>query len=188
MIDGASAPTYKDATAALNICARVGLNTTSDVAVVRDWAAAAFDMMAMGSYPYPSSYMLNGNGELPAFPVRVACELLMRSLPDAPEECRGFASCRQKAGEFRGTFTKVSRWELRSLRSEQEAGERTGPPCRHERKRHGNATAEELLRGLAAAVGVWYNYTGGPLADGRKDVHENRHLHALQCVRLIFAS
>jgi hypothetical protein len=32
--------------------------------------------MAMGNYPFPSSYILNGNGELPAFPVRVACEYL----------------------------------------------------------------------------------------------------------------
>ena len=32
--------------------------------------------MAMGNYPYPSSYILNGNGELPAYPVRVACESL----------------------------------------------------------------------------------------------------------------
>ena len=27
----------------------------------------------MGNYPYPSSYILNGQGLLPAFPVRVAC-------------------------------------------------------------------------------------------------------------------
>lgn len=36
------------------------------------------DYMAMGNYPYPSSYILNGNGELPAYPVRVACEALAR--------------------------------------------------------------------------------------------------------------
>ena len=30
----------------------------------------------MGNYPYPSPYILNGAGELPAFPVRVACEAL----------------------------------------------------------------------------------------------------------------
>ena len=30
----------------------------------------------MGNYPYRSSYILNGNGELPAYPVRVACEAL----------------------------------------------------------------------------------------------------------------
>lgn len=29
-----------------------------------------------GDYPYPSSYILNGLGELPAYPVRVACDSL----------------------------------------------------------------------------------------------------------------
>ena len=32
--------------------------------------------MRRGNYPYPSSYILNGNGILPAYPVRVACESL----------------------------------------------------------------------------------------------------------------
>ncbi len=30
----------------------------------------------MGSYPYPTSYMLNGHGELPAYPMRAACQPL----------------------------------------------------------------------------------------------------------------
>ena len=67
-------------TAALGICPDKRLNSTEDVRVVRDWAAAAFDMMSMGSYPYPSSYMLNGNGVLPAFPMRVACDNMMQAL------------------------------------------------------------------------------------------------------------
>ena len=33
-------------------------------------------MQAMGNYPYPSTYILNGVGMLPAYPVRVACESL----------------------------------------------------------------------------------------------------------------
>lgn len=32
--------------------------------------------MAMGNYPFPSTYVLNGRGTLPAWPVRVACESL----------------------------------------------------------------------------------------------------------------
>jgi lysosomal Pro-X carboxypeptidase len=43
---------------------------------LRDWLSSAWDFMAMGDFPYPSSYMLNGNGELPAYPVRVACQEL----------------------------------------------------------------------------------------------------------------
>ena len=30
----------------------------------------------MGNFPYPSSYITNGHGQLPAFPVRAACEPL----------------------------------------------------------------------------------------------------------------
>eukprot|EP00955_Chlamydomonas_euryale_P051001 354731-Chlamydomonas_euryale.AAC.7 len=32
--------------------------------------------MAMGNFPYPSGYIINGMGTLPAFPVRAACERL----------------------------------------------------------------------------------------------------------------
>ncbi len=32
--------------------------------------------MAMGDYPYPSMYILNGQGTLPAWPVRAACQRL----------------------------------------------------------------------------------------------------------------
>ena len=34
------------------------------------------DLRLQGDYPYPSSYILNGLGELPAYPVRVACDSL----------------------------------------------------------------------------------------------------------------
>jgi lysosomal Pro-X carboxypeptidase len=52
----------------------VKLDSAADVEELRDWLAAAFDYMAMGNYPYKSGYMLNGNGALPAFPMRVACK------------------------------------------------------------------------------------------------------------------
>lgn len=34
------------------------------------WLSEALSYMAMGNYPYPSKYILNGDGTLPAFPVR----------------------------------------------------------------------------------------------------------------------
>ena len=43
------------------------------------WAESAMAYMAMGNYPYPSSYMTNGDGTLPAFPMRVGCEFLSGS-------------------------------------------------------------------------------------------------------------
>lgn len=39
-------------------------------------ASGAWAYMAMGNYPFPSTYVLNGRGTLPAWPVRVACEFL----------------------------------------------------------------------------------------------------------------
>ena len=41
------------------------------------WAQNAFDYLAMGNFPYPSAYILNGVAELPRYPFRVACERLV---------------------------------------------------------------------------------------------------------------
>lgn len=43
------------------------------------WIQSAFDFMAMGSFPYASSYMLNGQGSLPPFPMREACRRIEAS-------------------------------------------------------------------------------------------------------------
>lgn len=40
------------------------------------WVSSAFDYMAMGSYPYRSSYILNGRGYLPPYPLRQACKVI----------------------------------------------------------------------------------------------------------------
>jgi lysosomal Pro-X carboxypeptidase len=45
----------------------------------------------MGNYPYPSSYILNGNGLLPAYPVRVACDSLAQPDLAGPELLSSFA-------------------------------------------------------------------------------------------------
>ena len=43
----------------------------------------------MGNYPYPSPYILNGAGVLPAFPVRVACSHLGKEGLDSEEALLG---------------------------------------------------------------------------------------------------
>ncbi|GMF11283.1 unnamed protein product [Phytophthora lilii] len=58
---------------ALSLCSSVKVDSETDVDAVMDWAKSAFDYMAMGNYPYPSSYIMNGVSVLPAYPVRVAC-------------------------------------------------------------------------------------------------------------------
>ncbi|KAG2446301.1 hypothetical protein HXX76_000889 [Chlamydomonas incerta] len=60
----------------LRLCPGVALKSAEDVEYLRAWLGAAWDYMAMGNFPYPSSYITNGHGQLPAFPVRAACEPL----------------------------------------------------------------------------------------------------------------
>lgn len=45
----------------------------------------------MGNFPYPSTYILNGGGEMPAYPVRVACESLAEEAMSTGELLSGFA-------------------------------------------------------------------------------------------------
>lgn len=40
------------------------------------WAQGPFANMAMGNYPYPSTYLMHGKSFLPAWPMRVACKAL----------------------------------------------------------------------------------------------------------------
>jgi len=49
------------------------LEGPEDTQALSGWMVGAWSSLAMGNYPYPSSYLLNGAGTLPAWPVRVAC-------------------------------------------------------------------------------------------------------------------
>eukprot|EP01083_Nonionella_stella_P204148 744417_1 len=40
---------------------------------LRSWIGGAIFIMAEGSYPYSSSYMLNGEGYLPPYPLKIGC-------------------------------------------------------------------------------------------------------------------
>lgn len=46
------------------------------------WVSSALSFMTMGSYPYPSPYMLNGMGVLPAYPMRVGCGYMSENFND----------------------------------------------------------------------------------------------------------
>jgi lysosomal Pro-X carboxypeptidase len=59
--------------------------------------------MAMGDYPYPSTYILNGLGTLPAWPVRVACEQL-----DFPPESASNATLLEGLREAVGVYYNYS--------------------------------------------------------------------------------
>ncbi|ETO04378.1 hypothetical protein RFI_33019 [Reticulomyxa filosa] len=51
----------------------VPLLTESEASGIADWVSSAISSMAMGSYPYPSSYMLDGQGYLPSYPLQSSC-------------------------------------------------------------------------------------------------------------------
>ena len=56
-------------------CDASTLKRREDVRRAVDWLSEAWDMMAMGNYPYESSYLTQG-AAMPAWPIRVACRLL----------------------------------------------------------------------------------------------------------------
>ncbi|KAK9801908.1 hypothetical protein WJX73_002094 [Symbiochloris irregularis] len=60
----------------MRLCDHAPMNGPADAAALVEWAGSAWDYLAMGNFPYPSPYILNGAGLLPTFPVRVACSHL----------------------------------------------------------------------------------------------------------------
>ena len=54
-------------------------------------------MQAMGNYPYPTAYITNGAGILPAFPMRTACSHLADPHLNSSELLQGLAKA---AGVF----------------------------------------------------------------------------------------
>ena len=68
---------------AFRLCDSAPLGSADDVLLLAQWAQSAFDFLAMGNFPYPSDYLLNGFGTLPAWPMRVACAKA-GSEPEAP--------------------------------------------------------------------------------------------------------
>ena len=62
----------------LRWCNPAALETKEDVRRAVDWLSSAWDMLAMGNYPWPSSYITgNEASPLPAWPVRAACDRLL---------------------------------------------------------------------------------------------------------------
>eukprot|EP00878_Enallax_costatus_P010690 GHUV01011166.1.p1 GENE.GHUV01011166.1~~GHUV01011166.1.p1 ORF type:complete len:391 (+),score=98.94 GHUV01011166.1:394-1566(+) len=74
---GSDAGGRADISTAMKLCPDNQLKSKEDVVKLRDYLASAWDYLAMGNFPYPSSYMTNGAGDLPAYPVRVACDIIM---------------------------------------------------------------------------------------------------------------
>ena len=74
----------------LRLCDSSIPRSSDDVVRLAYWLQDAFDYLAMGNFPYPDSYILMGEGTLPAFPFRAACaatasepDLVRKHGPDA---------------------------------------------------------------------------------------------------------
>ncbi|KAE9146090.1 Lysosomal Pro-X carboxypeptidase [Phytophthora fragariae] len=64
----------------LHLCDADSLPTSEDVVFI---AAEAYGDLAMGNYPYPTSYIMDGNVDLPGYPMRAACEPLAGDFAEA---------------------------------------------------------------------------------------------------------
>ncbi|TMW57590.1 hypothetical protein Poli38472_003515 [Pythium oligandrum] len=66
----------KTIASALRLCDSAPLDTEDDIVNIIGAALGAYGTLAMGNYPYPTAYMTSGEVNLPAYPVRAACEHL----------------------------------------------------------------------------------------------------------------
>ena len=73
---GATEAGRKRLTSLFRLCPNSAPESVSDVWTLAFWLQSSMDYMAMGSYPYPSSYILNGDGVLPPYPMREMCKPL----------------------------------------------------------------------------------------------------------------
>lgn len=64
------------------------------------WAQGPWATMAMGDFPYPSSYLLHGHGILPAWPVRVACSPLNKTFILPQEDTDLLNAVREAVGVY----------------------------------------------------------------------------------------
>lgn len=93
--------------------------------------------------------MLNGHGELPAFPMRVACDNAVTRV-----------SAASASSHYTGNLLAEAQERLpQGHAASAKPGDRDGSAHWQGPGRPG-ASPKELLAGLAAAAGVWYNYTG----------------------------
>jgi lysosomal Pro-X carboxypeptidase len=63
----------------LRLCDAASLQTSDDVIGL---ASEAYGDLAMGNYPYPTSYIMDGQVDLPGYPMRAACEPLAGSFEE----------------------------------------------------------------------------------------------------------
>ena len=127
-------------------------SASADVQAAKIYLAMAFDTMAMGNFPYPSTYLANGKATLPAYPVRVACEELKDDLED---ELKGKETGR--GGRSTGSYRSATTATTASTTTGRSAGFRSarfGPPDA------GGPNDQALVAALGRGAAVFNNASG----------------------------
>lgn len=76
-----------------------------------NWLNNALAYMSMGNFPYRSSYILNGAGTLPAYPVRVACDFLSENFFPSREQNQHIHNATSaKDGGSNSSPSRLYRW------------------------------------------------------------------------------
>lgn len=95
---GKTEPGRAKLTQLFRLCAP--LTSESEAESVAMLALFGFDNLAMGNFPYPSSYLTGGAADLPAWPVRAACEHLAGDFTDGADDDKLLAAVRDAANVF----------------------------------------------------------------------------------------
>ncbi|GAB9469914.1 hypothetical protein Gpo141_00007176 [Globisporangium polare] len=107
---GESASGRQELTKIFKLCDQNMLVDDKAVGVVANALLSVFAVLAMGNYPYPSSYMTAGKSAMPAYPVRAACEFLRPDF-DADGEDDGHVALMTAFRESASVFLNSSQHE-----------------------------------------------------------------------------
>jgi lysosomal Pro-X carboxypeptidase len=97
---------YDSVTKALRLCPASAIKNSQDILTAAYWLQDSFDYLAMGNFPYPDSYILMGDGELPAFPFRKACG---GELSDPATKRKGGSALIAALADFADVYYNYSR-------------------------------------------------------------------------------
>ncbi|RLN65453.1 hypothetical protein BBJ29_001154 [Phytophthora kernoviae] len=78
------------------LCDKDTIESPNDIIAL---VSEAYGSLAMGNYPYPTSYIMDGNSELPGYPMRVACEPLAETFAEEDKQ-RLIAALRESVAVY----------------------------------------------------------------------------------------
>jgi len=98
----------------LSLCQDISDDYTESGWDATFWLNSALSYMAMGDYPYPSGYIINNDGTLPAFPVVEACKFLGEDYTSDEDETKLIEGIRDFAGIYYNHSGTVDCYNLTS--------------------------------------------------------------------------